>query len=177
MNKKILILAASPRKEGNSDILCGRFAVGATEAGHTVEKVYVHDCNIGFCMACDACKDTGKCIQKDDMEGIIEKMLESDIVVIATPVYFYSMNGQLKTLIDRCVPRYMDIKDKEFYFIATAAERIELIERTIEGLTGFTDCLPGAEIKGVIYGGGAWEKGDIERSEAMTEAYRMGRNS
>ena len=112
--KKVLILAGSPRKGGNSDILCDAFAKGAAEAGHQVEKIYVQQLRIGGCMACYGCRGTGVCVQKDDMASVLEKLIAADVIVLATPVYFYSMDGQMKTLIDRTLPRYTEIRDKEF---------------------------------------------------------------
>lgn len=158
MNRKILVLSGSPRVGGNSDILCDQFIKGAEESGSLLEKVYVNKQSIAGCMACYACRKSGVCIQKDDMKNILDKMVESDVIVMATPVYFYTMDGQMKTLIDRTLPRYKEIRNKDFYFIATAAAGKDLIERTIDGFKGFTDCLTGAHIKGVIYGAGAWEK-------------------
>ncbi len=70
MDKKVLIISGSPRKDGNSDILCSRFMQGAEEAGNTVEKVFLHDLKIGHCMACYGCRKTKKCVQKDDMEAL-----------------------------------------------------------------------------------------------------------
>ena len=90
MSKQVLILAGSPRKGGNSDLLCDEFARGAREAGHTVKKIYVQDQRIGPCRACYGCRGTGACVQKDDMAAILEKMVEADVLVLATPVYFYS---------------------------------------------------------------------------------------
>lgn len=174
MSKKILVLSGSPRKGGNSDILCDQFIKGAKESGNLVEKIYVNKQNIGCCQACYACQATGECFIKDDMAYILDKMIEADVIVMATPVYFYTMNGQMKTLIDRTLPKYTQIKNKEFYFIATAAAGENLIERTIDGFKGFTDCLDGAEIKGVIYGADVWHKGEIINTPKMTEAYNMG---
>ena len=175
MAKKILILSASPRKGGNSDILCDQFARGAQEAGHRVEKIRVQEKKISPCLACYGCRGTGVCVQKDDMAAILGKMVEADVLVLATPVYFYSMDGQLNTLIDRTLPRYTEIRDKEVYFIATAAAGKGAMERTIDALRGFTDCLPNAEVKGVIYGAGAWQLGEIQGNPAMEEAYQMGK--
>jgi multimeric flavodoxin WrbA len=110
------------------------------------------------------------------MAEILDKMLEADVIVLSTPVYFYTMDGQIKTLIDRTLPRYTDIRNKDFYFIATAAAGKGAMECTIDGLCGFTDCLPGAKVKGVIYGAGAWQKGEIQGHKTMNEAYDMGKN-
>ena len=111
------------------------------------------------------------------MAEIIEKMIDADVIVMATPVYFYSICAQMKTLIDRTCSAYTKIKNKEFYFIATAADgEIESLERTIECFRGFTDCLPGAKEKDVIYGSGAWHKGEIKGSNSMKDAFEMGKN-
>lgn len=177
MNKNILVLSGSPRKEGNSDILCDQFVMGAKESGNEVEKIFISNKKIGYCTGCYAYEKTGKCAQKDDMAEILEKMIKAEVIVMATSVYFYSLDAQIKTLIDRTVARYTEINNKEFYFIATAAVNSKAaLERTIECFRGFTDCLEGAKEKGVIYGTGAWEKGDIKSSEAMKEAYEMGKN-
>lgn len=134
MNKRILILSGSPRKNGNSDILCEQFAKGAKEAGNSVEKVYVQDLKIGGCQACYGCRKTKECVQKDDMTKLLDKMVAADIIVLATPVYFYSMDGQMKIMIDRTLPRYTEIADKDFYFIATAAAGKRAMDRTMDGL-------------------------------------------
>lgn len=110
------------------------------------------------------------------MSALLDKMVAADVIVLATPVYFFSMNGQLKTLIDRTLPRYTEIRNKDFYFIATAAEGAAAMERTMEGLAGFTDCLPGAKVRGLlIYGSDAWQKGEIYGNKAMKEAFDSGK--
>ena len=104
-------------------------------------------------------------------------MIQADVIVMATPVYFYTMDAQMKTLIDRTVARYTEIRNKDFYFIATAAdESKQSLEKTFDGFTGFTECLPGAKDKGYIYGIGAWQKGEIKGNKAMEEAYIMGKS-
>lgn len=174
--KNILILSGSARKGGNSDTLCDEFMRGAEKAGHKVEKIRIAEKHINFCTGCGACNTTHKCVQKDDMSEVLDKMLAADVIVMATPVYFYAMNGQMKTLIDRSVPRYTDIAGKDFYFIITAADTDKAImEKVIESFRGFTrDCLPDAHEKGVIYGLGAWQMGEIKSSPAMKQAYEAG---
>ncbi|MBQ8348847.1 MAG: flavodoxin family protein [Ruminococcus sp.] len=176
--KNVLIISASPRKGGNSDILCDRFAQGATESGHKAEKIFLASENIGYCRGCGVCNSTHKCVQKDDMAKIIDKMIQADVIVLATPVYFYSMDGQMKTFIDRTVPRYTEISNKDFYFIMTAADAEKAnLERTMEAFRGFTeDCLDGAKEAGIIYGVGAWNVGEIKSTPAFDEAYEMGRS-
>ena len=176
MDKNVLILSASPRKGGNSDTLCGEFIRGCQEAGNRVEKIDVREREINFCLACYRCRDTGECVQKDDMLEIGRKMTEADVIVLATPVYFYSMCGQMKTLIDRSFAYGEKLRNKGFYFIATAADGKNEMKRTIDGLSGFTDCLPDARVKGVILGAGAWKMGDIQGNPAMREAYETGKS-
>lgn len=177
MSKKVLILAGSPRKGGNSDLLCDAFIKGAREVGHETEKLYVEDLKVGGCKACYACRGTGVCFQKDDMAGVLEKMIAADVIVLATPVYFYSLSGQLKTLIDRTLPGYTKIRDKDFYFIATAAAGKPMLERTMDALEGFTDCLPGAKVRAKIYGAGFYKPGEVTGSAAEKDAYELGRKS
>lgn len=177
MSKKVLVLAGSPRKGGNSDLLCDAFMKGAQEAGHETEKIYIEDLKIGGCRACYACRGTGVCFQKDDMARVLEKMIAADMIVLATPVYFYSLSGQLKTLIDRTLPGYTKIRDKDFYFIATAAAGKAMIERTMDAIEGFTDCLPGAKVKAKIYGAGFYKPGEIAGSSVEKETYELGRKA
>lgn len=178
MNKRVLILSSSPRKSGNSDTLCEEFARGAREAQHVVEQIFLGDKEIGYCTGCYACRRSGKCAKKDDAPAVVAAMVAADVIVMATPVYFYTMCAQMKTLIDRTVARYTEIRDKEFYLIATAADgNKNAMERTFEGFRGFLDCLDGAREKGAIYGTGAWEAGAIRSSRAMQQAYAMGKNA
>ncbi|HXX23958.1 MAG TPA: flavodoxin family protein [Terriglobia bacterium] len=176
MSKRVLILSSSPRKGGNSNALCDRFMEGAIEANHQVEKVLLAEKKINYCTGCYACGGNGECVQKDDMFHILDGMVAAHVIVLATPVYFYMMCAQMKTVIDRTVARYTKLTDKEFYFIITAADtRKAALERTVEGLRAFTSCLPRAKEKGIVYGTGAWDVGDILRSPAMDQAYEMGK--
>ena len=178
MDKNVLVLSASPRKGGNSEMLCDRFIMGAQEAGNNTEKIFLRDKKIGYCVACDFCKSNqGRCTQKDDMAEILDKIIAADVIVMATPVYFYTMDAQMKTLIDRTVARYTEIKNKEFYYIMTAADSGEhVLDGTIEGFRCFADlCLVGTKEKGIIRGTGAWHKGEISDKPVMTEAYEMGK--
>lgn len=177
MSKKVLILSASPRKGGNSDLLCDEFLKGALEAGHKAEKLFLKQKNIGYCTGCGVCFGGKPCSQKDDMQEVLEKMIDVDVIVMATPVYFYTINGQMKTLIDRTCARYQEISNKEFYFIVAAADGSKaLMQRTIEAFRGFTSCLSNPHEKGIVYGTGAWQIGDIKGKPAMNEAYIMGKN-
>lgn len=176
MNKKVLVISSSPRKGGNSDTLCNQFIQGAKEAGNNVEKIFLKEKKINYCSGCGNCFNGNKtCSQKDDMADILQKMVDSDVICMATPVYFYTMCGQMKTFIDRLCARYTEINNKDFYFIVTAAENnIRNMERTIEEFRGMTACLENTVEKGIIYGVGAWKIGDIKSSATMHQAYEMG---
>lgn len=177
MAKKVLILSSSPRRGGNSDTLCDEFMRGAVESGNHVEKIFLCDKTIHPCLGCSVCSLHKKpCPQKDDAAEVIGKMLEADVIVMATPVYFYAMSAQMKILIDRCCGPYTEMKNKEFYFIATAAEEDETImKRVVDNFCGFLDCLENPVIKGTVFGGGVWHVGEIKDKPVLTEAYEMGK--
>lgn len=174
--KKVLILSGSPRKGGNSDTLCDEFARGAEQSGNEVEKIFVADKKIGYCKACYYCRDHGgKCIIKDDMASVLQKMIDADVIVFASPVYFYSVDAQLKALIDRTVARWTEVKDKEFYYIVTCADEEKAsTETTLACFRGYADCVEGAKEMGVIYGTGVYEKGEIKNSPELRRAYELG---
>jgi len=143
-----------------------------------VEKIRLAELTIDYCSACYACKKTGYCVKQDDMEQVIDKMRAAQVIVLATPVYFYTMCAQMKTMIDRTLggAQRSGLENKEFYLIATAADGKSAMERTVDGLRGYLECLPGAKEMGVIYGAGAWQLGDIQGNPAMREAYRIGKS-
>ena len=177
MKKDILIISASPRKGGNSDLLCDAFIQGAMDSGHQTEKIFVQHKTIKGCFGCEICKSNeSKCIHMDDMPEILSKMIDKDIIVLATPVYFYSMDGQLKTLIDRTYSRYTEMNGKDFYFILTGgAPDKSYMETAIAGLQGFVDCIPESKTNGIIYGVGTVDKGDVKTMRVMETAYKMGK--
>ena len=175
--KKVLILSGSPRKGGNSDILCDQFAKGAQEAGNKVEKIRIADKKIGYCRACYYCRDhAGECAVKDDMAEVLRKMIEADVIVLASPVYFYSIDAQLKAVIDRTVARWLEVRNKQFYYIVTCADTEKSATlTTLDCFRGYADCVEGAKECGVIYGTGVYEKGKIEGTPAYKNAYEMGK--
>lgn len=178
MSKKVLILSGSPRKGGNSDLLCDEFMRGAAEAGHEVEKIRVAEKKIGYCSACYYCRQSGGvCAKKDDMAEVLQKMIDADVIVLSSPVYFYSIDAQLKAVIDRTVARWTEVKNKAFYYIVTCADdERESQERTIECFRGYADCVEGAVEKGIVYGIGVYHPGEIKNSPIFTEAYEMGKS-
>lgn len=178
MSKKVLVLSGSPRKGGNSDLLCDAFIKGARESGNEVEKIFIRSRKIAYCNACYYCKNSGgKCAINDDMSEILDKMQAADVIVMASPVYFYSVDAQMKALIDRSVARWTQIENKEFYYIMTAAENSSTVmDCTLECFRGFAVCLDGSKEMGVICGKGVYEAGEIKNMPVMQEAYEMGKN-
>ena len=176
--KKVLILEGSPRRNGNSAILSEEFARGAQEAGCSVEKLYIAGKKIAGCLGCNACyRNGGSCIQKDDMTEIREKMLAADVIVLASPIYFYSMTAQMKAVIDRTYAFYQQLEGKTFYFLITcAATDASYTETMLAALRGFTCCVPNAKEGGVALGISAMEAGEIRQSAAMEKAYQLGRD-
>ena len=177
MCKKVLILSGSPRKNGNSDTLCDAFMKGAQKSGHDVEKIYIASKNISYCRGCYFCqRNNGICAIKDDMPEIIEKMISADVIVLSSPIYFYSINAQMKAVIDRTVARWLEIKDKEFYYIMTGAEDSSTVtDIALECFRGFASCLEGSQEKGFISGKGVYEKGEIEQTPFVEQAFEMGK--
>lgn len=177
MNKRVLIISGSPRKGGNSDLLCDEFLRGAAEAGNQVEKIFLREKEIHYCNACARCRENGgNCIIADDMAEIQEKMKIADVIVMASPVYFYSIDAQMKTLIDRIFASCLYIRNKEMYFIMTsAADTDTVMDCTLECFRGFASCLENAKEMGVIYGKGVHDAGDIRNHPAMKQAYEMGK--
>lgn len=177
--KKILIISASPRFQGNSDVLCDAFMKGAKEVGHSVTKINLKEKKIHVCVGCANCYESSNCIF-DDMEEIKEEMIAADVIVLGTPVYFHNMCGQLKIMIDRTVGFYEQLVNKEFYYIMTATsteeEDDQNFSRTIESLRGYTlDCLESSVEKGMICGGGLSKIGDAKNSIYEKQAYEMGK--
>ncbi len=177
--KKVLILSGSPRKGGNSDTLCNEFKRGAQASGNSVTKINVCDKNIGYCLGCYYCAEhNGTCVFNDDMAELLQQIIDADVIILSSPVYFYSINAQLKTVIDRTVARWLEVHDKEFYYIATAGEDDpQAVERTIACFRGYADCVENAKEMGVIRAYGVNDKGDIDsRKDLLEQAYNMGLN-
>lgn len=176
MSKTVLILSTSPRKGGNSDTLAEEFAHGAREAGHQVEKIELYNKAIGFCRGCLACQKTRRCVIHDDADMIAQKMLTADVLVFATPIYFYEMCGQMKTLLDRSNPLYpADYAFREVYLLAAAADgELSAMDGAVKGLEGWLACFEKAKLAGTVFGGGADAVGTIQGNPALREAYEMG---
>lgn len=178
MSKNVLIISTSPRKNGNSETLAEAFAEGAADAGNTVEKISLFDKTITFCKGCLACQKTGRCVIHDDADTIAQKMLNADVLVFVTPVYYYEMCGQMKTMLDRANPLYtLDYAFRDIYLLATAAEDEEsAMDGAINGLQGWIACFPKSRLAGTVFGGGVGGVGEIKGHPSLNKSYEMGRN-
>ena len=177
MNKTVVILSTSPRRNSNSEALAEAFARGAADAGNDVEIIRMREKNMRFCLGCFACQRTGKCVIKDDMAEIVPKMERADVLVFATPIYYYEMSGQMKTLLDRANPLFVaDYRFRDVYFLSSAAEDEDSVpQRAQSGLEGWIACFEKARLAGTVFGGGVTETSEIRGSAALEKAYEMGR--
>lgn len=175
--KKVILISTSLRRGSNSDMLADRFAEGAVSAGNEVEKISLAGKNIQFCKGCLACQKLGRCVIDDDVNGIMAKVLEADVICWATPIYYYEMSGQMKTLIDRMNAMYaLDYKFRDIYMLTTAAEEEqETPARAVEGLRGWIACFPKSRLAGTLFCGGVDKAHAIEGNSRLQEAYEMGR--
>ncbi len=176
--KKVIVISTSLRHGSNSDLLADKFVEGAQAAGHEVEKISLVGKDIQFCKGCLACQQLGRCVINDDVNGIMDKVLKADVVAWATPIYYYEMSGQMKTLIDRMNAMYpLDYQFRDIYLMTTAAEGEEQVPKRAEaGLTGWIDCYPKSRLAGTIFCGGVNSARDIEGNPRLQEAYELGNN-
>ena len=176
MSKKVVVLSTSLRTNSNSELLAKSFVDGAKDSGNEVKYISLKNKDIRFCIGCLACQKTGHCVIKDDVADIMNSVLEADVVVWSTPIYYFEMSGQMKTLIDRLNPMYFkDYKFRDVYLLATAAEEgDEVFEKVITGLNGWIDCFEKTTIKGTILAGGVSGSGAISGNDKLKEAYDLG---
>ena len=176
--KRVIVISTSLRKGSNSDKLADNFVEGAMSAGNDVEKIALTGKDIQFCKGCLACQKLGKCVIDDDVNGIMAKVLEADVVAWATPIYYYEMSGQMKTLIDRMNAMYpLDYQFRDVYLLTTAGEDEEFVPKRAEaGLTGWIDCYPKSRLAGTLFCGGVNAPNEIEGNNKLQEAFEMGKN-
>lgn len=176
--KKVVVISTSLRHGSNSHALAEQFAKGAEAAGHQVEHISLRGKEIKFCIGCLACQQTGACVFKDDVPAIMESVLNADVVCWATPIYYYEMSGQMKTLIDRMNAMYpKDYRFRDIYLLTTAAEAEPFVpQRAESGLQGWIDCYGKSSLKGHLFCGGVGAPNEIASNAKLQEAYTMGKN-
>lgn len=176
---KVLVISTSLRAKSNSDILADRLIAGAKDVGHEVEKISLKGKEIKFCIGCLACQKTQKCVLKDDVAEILDKVKNAETLVFVTPIYYYEMCGQMKTLLDRLNPLYSsDYKFRNVYMLSTAAEDEDYTpEKAENGLLGWVDCFEKVELKQTLFCGGINDAGEaLGKTEEQEEAYEFGRS-
>ncbi len=175
---KVLVISTSLRAKSNSDILTERLIAGAKDAGHEVEHISLKGKKIAFCIGCLACQKTQQGVIKDDAAEIAEKVKNADTLVFATPIYYYEMSGQMKTLLDRLNPLYpSDYSFHKVYMISTATEDEDYVpEKAVSGLQGWVDCFEKAEFAGSLFCGGISDPGEADGKDTeKDEAYQFGK--
>ena len=175
--KKILIVSASPRKNSNSEALALAFAAGAREAGHEVEFVSLRGKTVNFCRGCFVCQEKQRCVIRDDADAICQQALTADALVFATPIYYYEMSGQLKTLLDRLNPLFpSDYAFTDVYLLTAAAEdEASVPARAVSGVEGWVECFERARLAGTVFMGGVTAAGENPAHPALEEARKLGR--
>ena len=175
--KKVVVISTSLRLGSNSQMLAEQFAEGAKASGNEVELISLRGKEIKFCVGCLSCQTTGACIFKDDVPAIMERVLNADVVCWATPIYYYEMSGQMKTLIDRMNAMYpKGYQFRDIYLLTTAAEAEDHTpERAEIGLQGWIECYGKCALKGHIFCGGVNDPKDIEGHAKLQEAYELGK--
>lgn len=176
--KKVVVISTSLRKNSNSEILANEFIKGATVNGNEVSIINLKDLKMNFCIGCLSCQKTQKCVLKDDItKEMLKEICDSDVIVFVTPVYYYSVSGQLKTFIDRMNPVYnMNYKFKDIYIISTAAENeVRTFKGIKENIKGFIDCYEGTKLKGTLFAGGINDSNEVKKNkDLLKKAYDMG---
>ena len=173
--KNILFLTATPTVGGNGDALIGAAMEEAKEHGAKVHLIHIREKRIGFCRACDGCmRNDGTCVLNDDMEEILKLFQKADVLVLATPVYFYGISAQMKTFIDRTYPIWQHLGKKEVYYIISAGLGEDILERSLGDLDGFVEHLEEYRIAGRIYATDVMEAGLVKNLDVFEKAYQMG---
>lgn len=173
--KKVLVISSSLRKGSNSDVLAKEFAKGAKDAGNEVEYISLQGKNIAFCRGCLVCQKKGKCVIKDDANEITEKMKNAEVIAFATPIYYYEMCGQLKTMLDRANSLYVsDHKFRDIYLLATAAEDKSAMKNAVNGIKGWIACFDDVKLKGTVFASASEPKETESNKVALAEAYKKG---
>lgn len=179
MNKQILVIKGSPRKNGNTSAMADAFIKGADENGNIITEVVLRDKTIGDCMGCGVCQENGGiCVQKDDMTEIYDAMKKADIIVLASPVYFYTWTSLMKRMIDRTFAVDSILKNKKFYlFSAGAAPEEKYMQTMIDSFRQYISCFRagGNEEGGIFFAYGTNGPSDAKTMDILDDVYKEGR--
>jgi multimeric flavodoxin WrbA len=183
---KVLGIAGSPRRGGNTDIALAEFLKGAASKGAETETVVLQNLKFSTCLHCDSCVKTGKCRLQDDMQAIYEKLAQADVIALASPVHFAGMTAPLKAMIDRCqclwarkyvlkVPPLPPVKKRKGFFIMIAGTRFKnMFEPSIVVVKTFFHVID-VEYAGELVASGIDERGEVlKHPELLQQAYAWG---
>ncbi|WP_296888279.1 flavodoxin family protein [uncultured Methanobrevibacter sp.] len=170
MAKKVVVISSSPRKGGNSDTLCDEFVKGAIDGGNEAVKYFLEDIEFGSCKACMACKTPEReCFQEDEISIILDDMMDADVIVYATPIYYFSMTGTLKSFFDRCYPIFNHLENKDYYIITAAGSSNGNALTGIRDFIGFSQNPTEKAVFTVV--------GDVtQQDDIRSEVYEAGKN-
>lgn len=175
---EILGINGSPRSGGNTEILLNAVLAGAKEAGASVSSVKLKDLDVSPCRACDACKRTGKCIQKDDMQDLLSKMEESEVWILGTPVYWWGATAQLKAFIDRWYGINRDFfKNRKVALVIPLGSSNPKTAQHVLGMFEDIFAYLGMKEIGTLLTPGVYERGEAKkRLDLLEEATRLGKS-
>ncbi|MBO6179750.1 MAG: flavodoxin family protein [Selenomonadaceae bacterium] len=180
---KALVVCGSMRKNGNTNILADEFIKGAKEAGHEAEKVSLRDLTFGDCFGCRACHGNGGiCVQKDDIGNVLEKMKSADVIVLASPMYYFTWTGLMKRFLDRTYPLLPILKNKDFYLITLGGvPDKKYMANILSDFSMYVGCFKefnqvGCRVAGNVIATSALKPGAVRESKALEEAYELGKN-
>ena len=180
MRKQVLVVKGSPRKKGNTSAMADAFVKGAKENGNAITEVVLKDRTIGDCLGCGACqRNDGICVQKDDMTEIYAAMKQADVIVLASPVYFYTWTSLMKRMIDRTFAVDFLLKDKTFYLLSAGAAPEEMYMQTmIDSFRQYISCFTAGGNKegGILFAYGTNGPFDVKEMPVLQEAYQMGKS-
>lgn len=176
MKKKVIVVTSSSRKNANSGILAEQFARGAEEAGHEVVRIDLSGMGLLFCTGCLACQQGAPCPLKDGVAPLLEQIAAADVLAFATPVYYYSVSGRLKTFLDRLNPLFgREVRFRDVYLLTASAEDAdEASDGAAVCVEGWVSCFEGVRLAGVVRGRGAEHPGDILKTPWPAAAYAAG---
>ena len=176
VNKKVIIITNSLREQSNSNLLAEAFKEGAEENKNNVEIISLKENRVAPCVGCGRCQVQGECFMKDKLNDILDKVIDADILVFASPTYYYSVSGTLKNFIDRTYAKFNKIKNKDFYYIGSGSDTSkESIDGAVETVKGFLRCVENVNLKGIVYGLSLNNPGDAKNSESLKQAHELGK--
>ncbi len=174
---KILVITGSPRKNGNSNSLADNFIKGAKESGHQVERFDAAFSNVHPCIGCNKCGMNGSCVFHDDFDFVRKHIVDADVVVFATPMYYFGISSQLKMIIDRfyAINGQIHYPKKAVLLMAYANTDVAHADPIKNHYKILLDYL-GWQDAGQVIASGVWPVGAVNQTQYPQQAYELGKN-